>query len=622
MELGEYSLTSGEFSLGARRLTDGRVSFRVWAARHERVDLELVEPQKRCIPMRKCERGYFEAVLEDVAPSSLYRYVLEGELTRPDPASRFQPRGVHGPSQLVETGSMVWTDQDWKGLPLADYIIYELHVGTFTERGTFDAVIPHLDELKQLGITAVELMPVAQFPGSRNWGYDGVYPFAVQDSYGGPEALNRLVNACHERGLAVVLDVVYNHLGPEGNYLADFSPYFTDRYRTPWGSAINFDGPRSDEVVRFFIENALYWLNEFHVDALRLDAIHGIADRNAHPFLELLARAVKALRHRTGRNMYVIPESDLNDVRFIEPFEKGGYGLDAQWSDDLHHALHALLTGERSGYYQDFGKFDHLVKALREGFVYSGQYSAYRQRRHGNCSQAIPANRFVVFAQNHDQVGNRMMGDRLSTLVPFDTLKLAAGVVLLSPFIPLLFMGEEYGEEAPFYFFSSFEDLGLVNAVRVGRREEFKRFGWKGEPPDPQAESTFLASKLRRDLAVSGHHSVLMQYYAQLIALRNGCRPLAWLDKKTMELEVHEKERLLLMRRWLQDDEVIVIFGFADRSVECPLAIPGGRWRKLLDSSEACWHGGGSCVPDHLESGGLTTLEVPASAVVVFGRER
>jgi maltooligosyltrehalose trehalohydrolase len=363
-------------------------------------------------------------------------------------------------------------------------------VGTFTPEGTFEAIIPHLDELRELGITAVELMPVAQFPGTRNWGYDGVYPFAVQNSYGGPEGLKRLVNACHGRGIAVVLDVVYNHLGPEGNYLWDFGPYFTDRYKTPWGSAINFDGPHSDPVRRLFIENALYWVTEFRMDGLRIDAVHGILDFSAYPFLEELASAVHEKAERLNRRVYVIAESDLNDTRVIRSRELGGYGLDAQWNDDFHHALHTLLTEDQTGYYQDFGRLGDLVKAFREGFVCSGQYSSYRRRRHGNSSRDIPAGCFVVFAQNHDQVGNRMRGERLSQLVCRERMKLAAGVVFLSPFIPLLFMGEEYGETAPFPYFISHSDADLVEAVRRGRREEFAAFGWSQEPPDPQIPMT------------------------------------------------------------------------------------------------------------------------------------
>ena len=456
--------------LGAIYLGDGRCSFRVWAPRAQQVEVRIVAPGQRIIPLRRDERGYHEVVAESVDPGTRYFYRLDGESERPDPASRFQPEGVHGPSQVVDS-RFSWGDAGWFGLPLRDYIIYELHVGTFTGEGTFAAVVTHLEQLKELGITVLELMPVAQFPGSRNWGYDGTYPFAVQNSYGGPDGLKHLVSACHQRGLAVVLDVVYNHLGPEGNYLGDFAPYFTDRYRTPWGPAVNFDGAHSDEVRRFFIENALSWVTEFHVDGLRIDAVHAILDFSAKPFLQELAEAVHAQAERLNRRIYLIPESDLNDTRLIRAPEVGGFGLDAQWNDDFHHALHTLLTGERTGYYEDFGEIRHLVKGFREGFVYSGEYSPYRRRRHGNSSRSLPAHRFVVFAQNHDQVGNRLRGDRLSHLVSLEALKLAAGVILLSPFIPLLFMGEEYGEIAPFEYFVSHSDPGLIEAVRgdVGR---------------------------------------------------------------------------------------------------------------------------------------------------------
>ena len=411
----------------------------------------------------------------------------------------FSLRGVHGPSEIIDP-RFPWEDDSWNGLPLSKYLLYELHVGAFTPDGTFKAIIPYLDYLLNLGITAVEIMPVAQFPGSRNWGYDGVYPYAAQNSYGGPDALKRLINACHLRGMAVVLDVVYNHLGPEGNYLWDFGPYFTDKYKTPWGPAINLDGPFSDEVRKFFIENALHWVTDFHIDALRVDAVHGMLDFSARHFLEELADVVHEQGERLARRVYVMSEGDLNDSRIIRSRDVGGYGLDAQWNDDFHHALHALLTHERSGYYGDFGELRHMIKALRDGFVYSGEYSAYRKRRHGNQSADLPARRFVVFCQNHDQVGNCAMGARLTQLVTMEGLKLAAGTVLLSPFIPLLFMGEEYGETSPFPYFVSHSDQSLVEAVRKGRREEFKAFEWPGEPPDPQAESTFMSAKVDHSL--------------------------------------------------------------------------------------------------------------------------
>ncbi|CAG1771911.1 hypothetical protein BAC2_02052, partial [uncultured bacterium] len=398
-------------------------------------------------------------------------------------------------------------------------------VGTFTPEGTFEGMAGQLDDLAALGATAVELMPVAQFPGHRNWGYDGVSPFAVQGSYGGPVGLKRLINACHQKQLAVVLDVVYNHLGPEGNYLAEFGPYFSDAYRTPWGAPLNFDGPHSDEVRRFFIDNALYWITEFHIDALRLDAVHAIIDYSARPFLEELAQAVHLKSAGLGRRVYLIAESALNDTRLIRPPERVGMGLDAQWNDDLHHALHAVVTGERQGYYGDFGKFEQLLKALREGFVYSGEYSEFRKRRHGNSSRDIPAHRLVVFAQNHDQVGNRSRGDRLTLSLSGEALKMMAGVILLSPYLPLLFMGEEYGETAPFPFFISHSDPDLIEAVRKGRRAEWSSDDGQNEAPDPQDEKTFTGAKLNQALRhAQGPQHMLWEFYRRLIELRTRIR--------------------------------------------------------------------------------------------------
>lgn len=568
--------------------------------------------------MEAMQRGYYQVILENIKPGSLYFYRLE-EKERPDPASRSQPQGVQGPSQVIDP-NFPWDDSNWFGLPLRDYIIYELHVGTFTPEGTFDAIIPHLQELRELGVTAVELMPVAQFPGNRNWGYDGVYPFAAQNSYGGPEGLKKLVNACHRRGLAVILDVVYNHLGPEGNYLGDFGPYFTERYKSPWAPALNFDGPYSDEVRRFFIENALYWITEFHIDALRLDAVHAILDHSSQPFLLELGEAVHARAKQLNRRIYLIPESAANDARLIRSRELGGYGLDAQWSDDFHHSLRVLLTGDRSGYYQDYGRVEQLVKAFREGFVYSGEYSPFRRRRHGSSSQDIPAERFVVFAQNHDQVGNRILGDRLSRTVSFETLKLAAGAVILSPFIPLLFMGEEYGETAPFQYFISHSDPELVEAVRRGRREEFREFQWKGEIADPQDVETFQRAKLNHLLRYQAHHQVLHDLYRELIRLRRTIPALARLSKQTMDVRGYEKDRVLLVRRWTDNDEIFIILTFAQKETLVSLPVPEGHWHKLVDSADERWRGGGTLVPKELDSEGEISLHLNPTAVALFAR--
>jgi len=605
-------------TLGATYLGAGRCRFLVWAPHSERVAVHIVSPEDRVVPLKPLPRGYHGGVVDGVGPGSLYFYRLDGHRERPDPASRYQPLGVHGPSQVVDARGFARSDAGWCGPAQEELVVYEIHVGTFTPEGTFDAVVPRLPDLVELGVTAVELMPVAQFPGCRNWGYDGVYPFAVQNSYGGPEGLRRLVEACHARGLAVILDVVYNHLGPEGNYLAEFGPYFTDDYRTPWGSALNFDGPYADEVRRFFIENALYWVTEFHVDGLRLDAVHAIIDRSARPFLRELVETVRRAAERAGRRVYLVAESDLNDPRVIRPPELGGYGFDAQWNDDFHHALHALLTGERAGYYRDYGRLEHLARAWRGGYVYTGQYSHYRRRRHGDALGGCPAHRFVVFAQNHDQVGNRAFGERLSVLVSLEGLKVAAAAVLLSPFVPLLFMGEEYGETAPFLYFTDHSDPRLAAAVREGRREEFEEFAWAGEVPDPQDEASALRSRLRWELRERGHHRVLLELYRELLALRRELPALVQPDWEHAAVVPYEDAGVMFVHQRKGDEEVCLIFSFGDAVAEVSLPVPVGRWCKRLDTAETRWLGKGSPVPPVMQSRGTVSLSLVPKACVVF----
>ncbi len=606
-----------ERTLGACSGADRHCRFKVWAPKASSVDVHIVGPEDRLYPMHRCKSGYWQLELDDVAPGTLYLYRLDGSEERPDPASARQPRGVHGPSAVTST-SFEWHDRIWQGLPLEQYVLYELHVGTFTPEGTFEAIIPRLPELRDLGVTALELMPVAQFPGTRNWGYDGVYPFAPQESYGGPDGLRRLVDACHSIEMAVVLDVVYNHLGPEGNYFACFGPYFTDRYKTPWGLAVNFDGAGSDEVRRFFIENAAYWIRDFHFDALRLDAIHAIFDRSAIPLLQELGDATHGLAASLGRRIYAIAESSLNDSRILRPAEQGGCGLDAQWSDDLHHCLRVLLTGDRSGYYRDFGDFTQLVKAYREGYVYTGEYSVYRGRRHGNSSRDIPAHRFVVCSQNHDQVGNRRLGDRPSTLLSLEALKLAAGAVLLSPFIPLLFMGEEYGEIAPFQYFVSHSDPNLIEAVRRGRREEFAAFDWQGEVPDPQDLQTFLRSQLHWELRMQGQHRVLLEFYRELLGLRRSHPALALLSKDHQEVVGDASRKVLMLRRWCENGEACVLMNFGTEAAQ--VSLPAGRWRKLLDSTDQRWLGPGSRVAESVESTGGQAILLEPLGFLLYGK--
>lgn len=605
--------------IGAHYLGNRRCAFSVWAPFLSDVALKLVSPLEETIPMNRVEKGYWGITLNDVPPGTHYVYELEKTTERPDPASNYQPQGVHGPSEIIDHSAFRWEDENWSGICLEKMVIYELHVGTFSTEGTFEAIIPRIDELCDLGINAINLMPVAQFPGERNWGYDGTYPFAVQNSYGGPEGLKWLINTCHKRDMAVILDVVYNHLGPEGNYLWNFAPYFTEKYRTPWGSAVNFDDPYSDHVRNFFIENAIHWYRNYHIDALRLDAIHAIYDMSAKHFLQELAERVEDFSNEQGRRFYLIAESDLNDVRVIRPRELGGYGIDAQWCDDFQHALHTMLTAEKTGYYMDFGNTEHLVKSFAEGFVFSWQYSEYRKRHHGSSSKYIPANQFIVFSQNHDQVGNRMLGERLSKLVSFEALKLAAGAILLSPYIPLLFMGEEYGEESPFLYFVSHSDPDLIAAVREGRKGEFRAFQWQGEPPDPQSHETFLQSKLKWGKRTEEKHRVLLEFYKRLIRLRREIPALANLDKNGLEVSQVKEENVVLLHRCRNESQVFCIMNFHNADLDLSLNAPKRRWRKILDSSAEKWMGPGASLPENIEPGQHSTIR--SLSVVVYEME-
>lgn len=516
-----------------------------------------------------------------------------------------------------------WTDQQWQGIPLAQMAIYELHVGTFTPEGTFEAVIPRLPELKELGVNAIEIMPVAQFPGERNWGYDGVFPYAVQHSYGSVAGLKKLVDACHREGLSVVLDVVYNHLGPEGNYLWGLGTYFTDKYKTPWGSAVNYDSAHSDGVREYFVQNVLYWLEYFHVDALRLDAIHAIYDFGAKHVLQEMAEVTKAFSQQQGREYYLIAESDLNDTRVIRSPELGGYGMDAQWNDDFHHVMHVLLTGEKQGYYEDYDGIHQLAKAYRESFVYTWEYSPHRQRCYGSKAIDHPPSQFVVFVQNHDQVGNRMKGDRYSHLLSFEAQKLAAAATLLSPSIPMLFMGEEYGETAPFLYFISHGDPQLVEAVRAGRKQEFAEFYAVGEPDDPQSDATFNKSKLNWELRHQEPHRSLWQFYQKLLRLRAEHPALQNPSRQTIEVAVLEPENVLKIRRWNQTHQVLCLLNISPEAAQFKITLPPGTWKKLLDSTEATWGGAGSDLPEILPTErsatvSQQTIQMKPHSVAIF----
>jgi maltooligosyltrehalose trehalohydrolase len=543
---------------GASVDPDGTVRFSVWAPRAESLAVRLLGPDGEVraeLPMARAADGLFTARAEpgSVSVGSDYMYLLPGVGARPDPVSRHQPAGVHGPSRVVAPGAFRWSDGGWRGLPLGELIFYELHVGTFTSAGTFAGVAGKLPYLRDLGVTALELMPVAAFPGPRNWGYDGGSLFAPHEAYGGPEELRRLVDACHAHGMALFLDVVYNHLGPEGNYLPDFGPYFTDRYRTPWGSALNFDGPDSDEVRRFFVDNALHWLAEYHVDGLRLDAIHGIFDFGARHLLAEMAEAFGAEAARLGRRAWLVAESDLNDPRVIRPPEAGGLGLDAQWSDDFHHAQHAVLTGNRRGYFVDFGRLSDLGKAISEGFVYDGRRSPFRRRRHGAPSARDAGERFVAFNQNHDQIANACLGRRLGQLVGPERQKVAVLVLFSTPALLLLFQGEEYGEEAPFDYFTSHGDPALAEAVRQGRHQEYEHLLEEGADvgtwADPQAEETFQRAKLRWGSLAEAPHAEMLAFYRALIALRRRLAPLHNGRKDLTRVTIDEGARWLTIER-------------------------------------------------------------------------
>jgi len=574
--------------LGATVREDG-VVFRVWAPGRRTV--EVVVDGRRPLAMSRQADGTFEVAVPGLAAGARYQYRLDGDRYRPDPASRFQPEGVHGPSVVVDTRSFPWTDEAFRGHELADLVIYELHVGTFTRAGTFEAVIPHLPQLIDLGITAVELMPVAEFPGSRNWGYDGVHLFAPQSTYGGPRGLRRLVDACHAHGLSVVLDVVYNHLGPEGNYLNDFGPYFTDRYRTPWGGALNFDGPDGAGVRRHFVENARAWVRDFHMDGLRLDAIHSIFDVSDRHILTDVSEAAREEGRALNRPVHITAESHDNDRRIVLPPKEGGLGLDGVWSDDFHHALHVRLTGERGGYYCDFTEPSRLARATAQGFAFQGEPSEYFGRKRGTPSADLPGERFVICVQNHDQVGNRAQGDRLSTIVPFEAVKLAAALLLAAPAVPLLFMGEEYGETAPFQFFTSFLDRNLAEAVRKGRAAEFSRFAWEGTVPDPGDPATFVRSRLNHPLAGAPRHRELYQYYRRWLALRRSHPALGARGKERAHAEVDAEGAVLTLARGAESGPSVRLI--ANLTAEPrPFAPPAG-WRVLLDSEDARFAGRG-----------------------------
>jgi maltooligosyltrehalose trehalohydrolase len=576
--------------------TPATTAGRIWAPTAAQVSL-LVDGAER--PMVREADGWWAAPIP-LQHGSRYGYLVDGAGPFPDPRSPFQPEGVHGLSQFVDHGRFKWTDEGWQAPPLAAAVIYELHVGTFTAEGTFTAAAGRLAHLVDLGVTHVELMPVAESSGNRGWGYDGVDLFAPHHAYGSPEDLKALVDACHRHRLAVILDVVYNHLGPSGNYLTKFGPYFTDRYHTPWGDAVNLDGPYSDEVRRFFCDNALMWLRDYHFDGLRIDAVHALIDTSALHFLEQLAAEVDALQAMVGRHLVLIAESDLNDPRIIASREAGGYGIHAQWADDFHHALHALLTGERSGYYADFGTVADLGTALQQAFVYAGNYSPHRQRVHGRRAEALPGWRFVVAAQNHDQIGNRAHGERLIHLTSPGRAKIAAALVLCSPFVPMLFQGEEWGASTPFQYFTAHEDAELARQVSEGRRREFRAFEWEPDAvPDPQAPGTFDRSRLEWDEIRHPLHADLLAWHRALIALRGEHASLRDGNYRAVKIDIMPGDRQFIVGR----GAVLIACNLASE----PAALPTGAGEILLASEDGI----------AIENG---TVRLPADSVAILKR--
>ena len=571
--------------------------FQVWAPAAEQVSVVLDEVS---VAMAPAGGGWWEAGVEHAGPGTRYRFSVDGGPPRPDPRSPYQPDGIDGPSEVVEHAVFPWSDGAWRGVQLESALIYELHVGTFTPGGTFDEAIEKLPHLVSLGVDVVELLPVNQFSGDRGWGYDGVGLFAPHAAYGGPDGLRRLVDAAHVVGLGVVMDVVYNHLGPAGNYLGEFGPYFTDRYSTPWGDAVNFDDAGSDEVRRFFLDNAAMWLRDYHCDGLRLDAVHAIVDTSAMHILEELSFEVERLAAGLGRRLFLIAESDLNDPRVVARRELGGYGMDAQWSDDLHHCLHTVLTGERSGYYADFGSIAQLAKALQQAFVYDGGYAPERGRRHGRRPVGIPTSRFLGYLQDHDQVGNRATGERSSHLLSTDLLKIGAALVLTSPFVPMLFQGEEWGASTPFQYFTDHRDPDLGRAVSEGRRREFASFGWKPEDvPDPQDPATFERSKLDWSELGQAPHAELFEWHRELIGLRRDWPELAPGPMDATEVRYDEDARWIVIRR----GRVTTAVNLGEEPVAVPLA-------DAASADLLLWSGEGGRIEGDC-------LVVPAHAVVI-----
>ena len=596
----------------------GEAEIKLWAPLAKSAELLVTENNEK-YALKEASYGYWFLTTNVIKPNDLYQFVLDGKKLLPDPASLAQPESVHGPSQAIDICGFNWTDQSWENFALKDYLLYELHTGTFTPEGTFAGIESKLDYLKELGVTAIEIMPVAQFPGGRNWGYDGVFPFAVQNTYGGASGLQHLVDACHQKGIAVVLDVVYNHLGPEGNYFGEFGPYFTQKYNTPWGNAINFDDEYCDAIREYYIENVLMWFRDFHIDALRMDAVHAIKDFSAKHILREVKQQVNQLIAETGRKHHLIVELDLNDTRFINPLEKEGFGMDAQWIDEFHHALRVTAGGEKTGYYSDFEGIAHLAKAYRDAYVYDGIYSPHRKKTFGIKAEHNAGEQFVVFSQNHDQVGNRMLGERSSQLFSFEMQKLMAGAVMVSPFLPMLFMGEEYSETHPFLYFVSHTDPELAEAVRKGRKAEFAAFHAEGEAPDPMDNASFTGSKLQWELIDQEPHATMLCYYKALITARKQLPALHHLNRQHLIVSADEKTQTLILHRWHENQQVLCLMNFSKEEQQIQLPQNQQQWHKILASANPQWKGPKTS-PETVDAAAPVTIQ-PQSIIIYSNQQ-
>ncbi len=594
--------------------------FTVWAPLKDTMFLHVISPEDRKVEMTKDSKGYFTVEVPDAKPGWRYYYRPNDERDVADVASHFQPEDTLGPSEIVDHAAFEWNDDSWKGVPLQDMVFYEIHVGTFTKEGTFEAIIPYLDDIISTGINAIELMPICQFSGHKNWGYDGTYPYSVHLSYGGPEGLKKLVNACHLRGIAVFLDVVFNHIGPEGNNFEAYAPYFTDKYKAPWGTAINFDGEYSDGVKEYFTENPIFWFEQYHIDGLRLDAVHEIYDRNAVNVWQIMYEKIRLYEQKAGRRLYTTAESDYNSPRVTKHPDGGGMGFNAQWLDDFHHILYVLLDPAGQDRYHDYKTMEQLTKAYTDGFVHSGEYVEFRKRVHGASSAGVPAYNFVVFNMNHDQVGNRIGGERLSMLVSFEKQKLAAAALMLSPYVPLLFMGEEYGEDTPFYFFVSHHNKDAVKGVQEGRRKEFEKFGLKeGENfPDPGSDETFNACKLQWSKRKQGKYAIMLNWNKLLIQLRRTNSILHNFNKNNIKAFPLGEEGLVIHRQSDDGrDHLFCCLNFTDTNLTYVLPPYTKQWKKLLDSKEKQWMWDEEAAP-HANVVSTEALTLQPFSVVVY----